>query len=106
MKTQYTIDYFINKFSNIPAKNWCTGTFKIDSDKFCALGHCGSYWKRGLSGIKIQIETEESKALGEIFLTKSTSLIAAANVNDGLDSRFQQKTPKARILAALDWLKE
>lgn len=46
--TQYTPQYFIDKFEAIPEENWCI-----------------------------------------------------SSVNDGLDERYQQPTPKQRILAAL-----
>lgn len=65
MGTKYTADYFIEKFSAIPEKQWTTGVLTSKSsiegepDCHCALGHCGMEdWDK---------PTEESLALVELF---------------------------------------
>lgn len=92
----YDIDYFIEKFKAIPDKEWTTGTFTRKHYEHCAMGHCGVDWQK---------RTNEGDALANIFLTKIKNCTAVANVNDGKNILFQQETPKARILAALEWLK-
>lgn len=61
MKTKYTVDYFINKFSRIPTNKWTTGDYKKHG-RYCALGHAGC---RG--GDYGGVETPESNALYYMF---------------------------------------
>lgn len=91
---KYTIDYFIKKFKAIPNDRWCQGSYTHPDGSHCALGHCGH---RTLSG-----ETLESKALGKLFGYRPL----VARINDGIDTRYTQKTSKGRILAALNDLKQ
>lgn len=93
--TKYTVDYFIAKFTAIPDEKWCVEKYESKSGERCALGHCG---RRPLKG------SEEAKALGELFWDRENGL-EVPSVNDGRDDRFPQPTPKARILAALEFIK-
>ena len=85
-KTKYTVKYFINKFKAIPAKNWGVGQYSSGA-RSCALGHCGE-------GAK---ETRESIALKKFFESGEE----LTDINDGTSPFYQQRGPKARILAAL-----
>lgn len=89
--SKYTVDYFIEKFINIPAKQYFMQEFinPINPDQRCALGHCGMRY--------IDTLTEEAAALWELLGIKNSPVA----INDGLDRRYKQPTPKARILAAL-----
>lgn len=89
----YTTDYFIKKFEAIPEWLWYQGDYFNPDNKIqmCALGHCG---ERGRPDELV----EEGRALDLLF---TSSGINVANVNDGNDCKFQQPTPKQRILAAL-----
>lgn len=89
----YTVDYFIEKFEAIPEEKWFNGNFKF-GDKYCALGHCG---------MDDETYTEEGNELLDLFDGYDLSV---AGINDRLDPRFLQKTPKQRILAALNFIKE
>jgi len=89
-KKRYTVDYFIKKFKAIPAKKWCEGTLSTGPAK-CALGHCG-VWTHEWPSEAIQL----SRLLNN----------SVADINDGAILTYQQKSPKARILAALKDLKE
>jgi len=92
METNYTLEYFIQKFEAIPEKNWCTDVWYRD-DACCAIGHCG---------VKAYVFTEdlnEAHALRDILAVDH--VIKVANINDGSNSRYKQPTPKQRILAAL-----
>ena len=80
--------YFIDKFTAIPDEQWTTGFFTDKEGRHCALGHCGAP-----SGY-------EWRALSELVGRATQSCIS--NINDGKDPNFQQLTPKARILAALN----
>lgn len=82
----YDVDYFIDKFERIPEELWLVGDFK-NGNRFCAVGLCGENWG---------IITQESQALRRVLNTESV-----ASLNDGKDPRYQQPTPKQRILAAL-----
>lgn len=91
---KYDVDYFIKKFTKIPAKKWTTGDY-VDGNKRCALGHCGEH----LSG-----STDEARALNIMFLRQTALYVYC--VNDGNNLYFQQQTPRARILAALRYIKK
>jgi hypothetical protein len=80
----YTVDYFIQKFSSIPRKLWCVGSF-VEGDRMCALGHCG---------MRVAHPTPESLALNRVIASPEY-------INDGEDPDYPQPTPRARILAAL-----
>lgn len=84
---KFTKQYFIDKFSAIPDELWITGNFRDKKGRCCAIGHCS------IEG--------EGLALVDIFGVGSSSCI-----NDGGDPRFQQPTPRARILAALEMVEE
>lgn len=86
----YSVDYFINKFESIPDERWTTMNLIDSEGRSCAMGHCGARPKGNT--------TPESESLR--FLMYSLGLGVFA-VNDGRDGRFNQPTPKARILAAL-----
>lgn len=84
--TTYDVDYFIAKFEAIPEGAWCVGAFR-KGIQCCALGHCGD---------SEDVETpEEAAALRDVLCW------AVARINDGEDYRYEQPTPKQRILAAL-----
>jgi hypothetical protein len=90
MNTIYDVDYFLSKFSNIDENDWIVGSY-IDSKttKKCALGHCGETMAHC---------TNESESLLKILPEVDV-------INDGRASRYQQPTPKLRILAALQHVK-
>lgn len=81
----YTKEYFIAKFEKTFDDDWCVGEYE-QAGRHCALGHCGS------SVFKAASEAIELDRLLEW---------GAITINDGADSRYQQETPRARILAAL-----
>lgn len=90
---KYTAAYFIKKFKAIPESKWWTGWFHNETrTKFCAIGHCYN---------KKRQATPESEALWELF--KDFRLHVGA-VNDGEDGRYDQPTPKLRILSALRYI--
>lgn len=88
--TKFEVNYYINKFEAIPEDKWCEGVFN-NKDQYCALGHCGAN--------QTKRRNDESDALCDLFNFKLNTFVG--RVNDGRDPRFQQDTPKQRILAAL-----
>lgn len=108
---KYTVDYFINKFEAIDEENWYTGRMHNDFDcyedatQFCALGLCG-FKETGE-------ETTEGIALIDLFVNKMPHNNNpyyrgqfVTDVNDNKNSKYPQSTPKARILAALNDIKQ
>ncbi len=95
--SKFTVDYFIKKFSAIPAKKWCVHDYTDERGRHCVLGHCGERWKGG------SLSTSQSQDLKEIFRAAGLNAI---KTNDGDMVSFPQSTPKARILAALKWIKK
>lgn len=103
----YTVDYFINKFSNTLDNLWCVGTLLNSENQSCANGWCGVRIVDGDFA-----PTKESISLKHLFHCLSTDKNhdnvrfplysdIAATINNGEDERYRQPTPKERILAAL-----
>lgn len=88
------VSYFVEKFSAIPDEKWAVGAFNIvETDKCCALGLCG---------VRIGRSTEEGQALNLLFDNYIGISPVVPEVNDGTALSYQQETPKLRILAALE----
>lgn len=101
MIQEFTVDYFIKKFEAIPEKMWITKIWNnFTTGQSCVNGHCGVKMSDVCTdeslGLKMAF-TSLSKYTEENFLFSFTAL----QINDGCDDRYQQPTPKQRILAAL-----
>ena len=94
--TTYDVEHFLNKFRAIPEELWLIGCYSVwtKPQSHCALGHCGR---------DIDFSTDESNGLAHLFFSHG---LRVTNTNDGLDDRFPQPTPKQRIIAALEFIKE
>lgn len=114
----YTVDYFLDKFSKIEESLWTTGVFEHFDGRRCAMGHCLSdvalkitaqhMERTGIRGYKPTAEEcktifAESLALCQIFNAENPGdgSLTVYKINNGDDPRYQQPTPKQRILAAL-----
>ena len=98
--TIYDADYFLNKFRAIPEEKWIRGTYGAGGpdEPHCALGHCGMRRKNDGS-----FDSSEAIALRDIF----RGHFPVHEVNDGfIPHLFPQDSPKERILAALQFIKE
>lgn len=40
-ETEYTPQYYIDKFVKTRSTDWCKGEFDNGNGQYCALGHCG-----------------------------------------------------------------
>ena len=120
MNTQY----FINKFEAIPEEKWCTYSVDNRMGQKCANGHCGVYGQTMRFGDLIisrqLVISEESTALQRVLSPLEVPIIEgkeleydmtseergystkAALINNGECPKYQQETPKQRILAALN----
>lgn len=96
MSNKFTRDYFIAKFEAIPDAQWHVGHYRDPQNpaRRCALGHCRNS-KEG-AAFSFEESTDEEMALHGLLAGSGPAV-----VNDGKVSRYQQPTPKARILAAL-----
>lgn len=110
MRSRYTVDYFIKKFEAIPDANWIVDTYyDWKTEACCVLGHCGVR----LIGQTLK-KSEEADVLWKIFRDVG---LHPTNVNDcygqivkdgviiNVPPRVIFNTPKARILAALEYIK-
>ena len=103
-QTRYDCDFFIAFFSAIPDEQWCVYRCDDGAGRHCALGHCGVP------------ECNPSDLLGRIFANEKSEVMAqwgmaralweilrcdVGGISNGFDPRYQQPTPRARILAAL-----
>lgn len=86
---KYDVDYFIKKFEAIPDEKWCINEIDNGRGQRCALGHT---W--GLFG-----ETKETEALCNVMNWR------VSFINNGESHDYKQSTPRARILAALNDIK-
>lgn len=102
---EYTVDYFIAKFEAIPEYKWHMDTYvhPLNEDTCCALGHCGE---------RVYCTTDEAGGLKGLFYDAHKYIesdcieIFIVDINDGNNARYQQTTPKQRILAALHDIKK
>lgn len=88
---QYDVDYFIRKFEAIPEEMWCTHLRYGGGGTHCALGHIEA------SSTNSGKEEFEFKML----MQGNQTSLTVVRINNGDDGRYQQPTPKQRILAAL-----
>ncbi len=87
---KYMLQYFINKFTRIPKREWGTGQFMDNNGKCCALGHLG---------MRSDHSTPEAKALIKL-------LPNVGPINDGDHrvyswDRAGMQDPRKRVLTAL-----
>ena len=98
-KYQFDVQHFIDKFEGIPDDEWTVGAYRRFSDENvvgrCAHGHCGC--------VNSEEDTEEGEAL--YFIFKKAFGLQSTGVNDADYIRFQQESPRDRMLAALYVLK-
>lgn len=100
----YDKAHFIARFKAIGLRYWRTGAVPPFSEGKhhpngcgCALWHCGERWDD-----PDIVRTDESKALrGLLDGVREGRYRSAAQINDGSDPVYQQRNPRARILAAL-----
>lgn len=86
---RFPVAYFINKFRQISSDGWCEHNQEDQHGKKTALGWCdnpGSW-----------IVEEEAVALCDVL----GSNVHAMGINDGLDPRYQQPSPRDRVIQAL-----
>lgn len=84
-------DHFIARFAAIPEDQWCTRTWTDSEKRHCVLGH-------------LPVLTFEYSALINLFQPEGQHQMGfyrITDINDGMDPRYPQPTPRARILAAL-----
>jgi hypothetical protein len=103
--TVYDVDFFIRKFEAIPEDQWRSGGIGSATGRRCALGHCGFNYRPA------DEETPEAKALAALLPPTDAGAMVypfwgPLDINDNRDPRYRQSTPKARILAALNDIKE
>lgn len=94
----YNVDYFIKKFEAIPEDRWTTGMYEDEGGAKCALGHCNFHITgQGQEGNDLYTMVTVHGNLNEF---------SVLCVNDGLCEKYQQPTPKQRVLALLHDIKK
>lgn len=100
MARKYDIDFFIAKFTAIPASKWTIGVLEDDQGRKCALGHCGARMPNQVIGYGADFRhTAQSKALRRII-----PLVECFN-DDANNSTGTGKTPRTRVLNVLREIK-
>jgi hypothetical protein len=100
MNPTYDVQYYIDKFEAIPEELWNADGSYVNKDNpecKCALGHCGADIRN--------TNTDEIRALAGLFRYEGIDLVDITGINDGTNPEYQQSTPKQRILAALNDVK-
>lgn len=96
----YDKAHFLAKFSATTDDQWCVGEFESADGRHCAAGLCGARMNRNVQMVP------EADALYNLFgqypVDGESPNCYLPLINDGRDPRYQQPTPKARILAALN----
>ncbi len=109
MANEFTVDYFITKFTNTRDDKWVINTLHNSNQKSCANGWCGVSVKEDTFYV-----TDESIALAHLLKPLATGKVKdnsndysniAAGINNGDHPKYQQPHPKQRILAALHDIK-
>jgi len=99
-ETEFTVDYFIEKFGAIPEGRWTTGVYRDEEGRCCALGLCGA---RGPNdGCCWPLEASK---LSDLVTTEIGGTVTTLNDDTGAWPKLGG-TPKSRILNALRAIKE
>lgn len=96
----YTKEYFIAKFEAIPEELWASGSSGHEDGKKCAVLLCDGV----NGGSQFPGMRPEGDALHALFphsYADETVCNSITRINDGRNPRYQQPTPKARVIAAL-----
>ena len=97
MKTNKEVLIQASEFlASIPDEKWQVGNYGIHGGRCCALGHLGLAERMPHDGDTMGDMRRTVKEAVADFLR-----VGLPTINDGRDPRFQQPTPKARVLAAL-----
>lgn len=100
------VDHFINKFTAINEDLWCVGVM-YEEDKKCALGWCECEAIVSDQGNSFPNPFSERWFLRDLMWMHL--LVCTSDVNDGTHyskkAGFDQDNPKARVLAALNQIK-
>lgn len=95
----YDVDYFIKKFEAIPEEKWCINTRLDHHGNRCALGWCYQSDRDAEDSMTTIANIEETKLT---YLFNGVLLERGVGwVNNGYSLKYQQPTPKQRVLAAL-----
>ncbi len=111
----FTVEFFIEKFSAIPSKNIRARTQDDGNGGRCIVGWCKSNeFGDDPTEYKNTQTSDECKALEELFHNAGIKSVTnkgnrlgwnLADVNNGDHPDYQQSTPKKRIMAALNDVK-
>lgn len=96
MKTLKNLDQFIEYCKSTNENEWCVGVVRTEGNKQnCCFGHLVNWWYgKDYEGSISEIwDTFE-----EVYVT--TYMIYP--VNDGENPKYQQSTPKQRVIAYLE----
>ncbi len=91
---RHQVKFFIQKFEAIPEEQWCVNHASLGVNQHCALGHAGL--REG--GFGVAHVTPECTVLSNLFKREPHGI---PYINDGNNKKYQQRTPKQRVLAAL-----
>lgn len=107
MNHPFDVDYFIEKFSNIPAERWATGKFedysnpdkpRYDAQGFCGMNQSNRSIVASASNIhEVPYYLHEAWCLLQIFGEEPK----VGAVNNGTAPGYKQSTARERVLTRL-----
>lgn len=95
VQKEHTLEEYRDYYAGIPEENWCVCSFYGEDKKSrCAIGH--------LMKPSVYITHPDRLSAAEGQLDTIFGLTNIYRINDGKNPRYQQSTPKQRILAAIE----
>lgn len=97
---EYDVDFYIKFFSGIPEDKWAEFERVTSDGRRCAHGHCSTSHDNFVS-----TTTPREKGLCDIAI-KHLHRYGIAQINNGCHSDYVQSTPKQRVIAFLNDVKD
>lgn len=103
MKDIEVIEEVLELITPIPEENWCIYHYTNNTDKCCMYGHIQRIKRfNGDYDFNNFEDVELSDKIRNVGLRHGIRFV---DVNDGDHPKYQQETPKQRVVAALNDLK-
>lgn len=89
--------------SAVPKNKWITNNFTNKEDKCCAIGHYVRLTSNNPNDYSLSNCTDTPSSMSELRIISEQYLVdyTIATVNNRQINRYQQKTPKDRVIACL-----
>lgn len=104
MKSAFDAAHFIERLSVIPEEQWCTGVFyNKDTGQCCTFGHLGVREDTGWIGYSNEVDALHTLVVQ--YNEHTDKHFSISGINDNDFPEYSQPTPKQRVLAFLNDIK-